>query len=467
MISFPPGFVWGVATSAFQIEGAARVDGKGPSIWDAFCSIPGRIEGGHLPDVAADHYAHYREDVAQMARLGFKAYRFSISWPRVLPQGSGAVNEAGIRFYSDLIDELLAAGIEPWVTLYHWDLPLALQLGYDGWLNPRMADYYLEYADLCFRHFGDRVKNWITFNEPWVIGILGHGQGVFAPGRVSNREPYLVGHHLLLAHARAAELYRSRYGYQQGRIGITNNCDWREPLSNAPEDREAAERALQFFLGWFADPIWLGDYPDVMKKRLGDRLPAFTMDEKSLLKDSADFFGLNHYTAMYAAQACGPVQQGSVFGNGGLSEDQDVQLSVSPDWKQTTLGWAVTPWGCGKLLHWIAGRYGNPPVYITENGATYHDRLHDGRVVDAERMAFFQSYLSECRKAIAGGVNLKGYFAWCLLDTFEWTWGYNQKFGLLHVDFETRKRTPKASALWFKKAIAANSADVDPATVYE
>ena len=462
MRRFPDGFTWGVATSAFQIEGAALSDGKGPSIWDAFCTIPGRVENGDRPDTAADHYAHYKEDVAIISELGFTAYRFSIAWSRLLPEGKGAVNEAGIRFYSNLIDELLAAGIEPWVTLYHWDLPLALQLGHDGWLNPRMADYYLEYADLCFRHFGDRVKNWITFNEPWVTGILGHGQGVFAPGRVSNSEPYIAGHNQLLAHARVVERYRTKYGRQGGRIGITNNCDWREPLSDSQEDRDAAERALQFFLGWFADPIWLGDYPEVMVQRLGERLPAFTPEEKALLKGSADFLGLNHYTTMYAAQAHGPVMSGSVFGNGGLSEDQDVQLSVSPDWKLTTLKWAVAPWGCGKLLHWIAARYGNPPIYITENGATFPEEHRDGKIEDPERTAFFQAYLSECRQAVAEGVNLRGYFAWCLLDTFEWTWGYNQKFGLVHVDFETRKRTPKASAWWFKKAIAANSADVDP-----
>jgi len=261
MPQFPPNFTFGSATSSYQIEGAWQSGGKGLSIWDAFAHTPTKTFDGHTGDRACDHYHLYKEDVAMMAKLGLKAYRFSIAWARILPTGEGKVNEEGIQFYSDLIDELLAHDIEPWVTLYHWDLPLALQMEHDGWLNPAIADFFEKYAKLCFERFGNRVKHWITLNEPWVVAILGYGQGVFAPGRKSNSEPYLAAHHLLLAHAKAYQCYKTLfYPTQQGTIGITNNCDWREPLTESPEDKEAAERALQFFLAWFADPVYFGDY---------------------------------------------------------------------------------------------------------------------------------------------------------------------------------------------------------------
>ena len=415
MTQFPKDFTWGAATSSYQIEGAHNADGKGPSIWDAFCTIPNRIRAGQDGNVAIDHYHRFKEDVSLMKAQGLKAYRFSISWARVLPEGRGKVNEAGIQFYSGLIDELLANDITPWVTLYHWDLPLALQMELDGWLNPDMAGYFADYASLCFDRFGDRVKNWITLNEAWVVSILGYGQGVFAPGRTSNSEPYLAAHHLLLAHARAVEVYRTRYSHQQGMIGITNNCDWREPLTDDPKDKEAAQRALLFFLGWYADPIYLGDYPQVMKDRLGDRLPAFTDQEKALLKGSSDFFGLNHYTTMYAADSGGKVNQGNVFGNGGLSEDQDVNLSQDKNWELTAMNWAVVPWGCRKMLEWISARYGNPDIYITENGFACEDHFQDGRVDDQDRIRYYKQYLEACHQAISTGIKLKGFFAWSFL----------------------------------------------------
>ena len=280
-----------------------------------------------------------------------------------MPTGKGKINESGIQFYSDLIDELLLAGITPWVTLYHWDLPLALQLEDDGWLGDTIAAHFAAYADLCFKRFGDRVKNWITLNEPWVVSILGYGQGVFAPGRTSTSEPYLAGHNLIIAHAKAVEVYRKKYNHQNGQIGISNNCDWREPLTDKQEDLEAAERALQFFLAWFADPIYKGDYPELMKERLGDRLPTFSETEKKLIKGSSDFFGLNHYTTMYASHNEGKQKQ-SVYGNGGISEDQNVSLTLDKNWKLTLMNWAVVPWGCQKLLHWIDQRYDKPDIYI-------------------------------------------------------------------------------------------------------
>lgn len=451
MKQFPEDFTWGSATSSYQIEGAHNLDGKGPSIWDAFSGIPGKTNNLENGNVACDHYHKFREDVKMMKDLGLKAYRFSISWPRVMPTGRGEVNEKGIQFYSDLVDELLANDITPWVTLYHWDLPLALQLEKDGWLNASIADDFLAYADLCFDRLGDRVKNWITFNEPWVVSILGYGQGVFAPGRISNSEPYLAGHHILRSHGKTVALYREKYAHQSGTIGITNNCDWREPLTDSAEDKAAAERALEFFLAWFTDPVYKGDYPQVMRDRLGERLPHFTEEEKTQLKGSSDFFGLNHYTTMYAANATETDKEASVYGNGGLSEDQDVDLSVGKDWQFTNMKWAVVPWGCRKLLEWIDKRYDHPEIIITENGCSYDSEEHD-----PERIAFYKGYLEACHEAIQNGVNLKGYFAWSLMDNFEWALGYSKRFGMVHVDYQTLKRTPKSSAKWYSQVIQDN-----------
>ncbi|WP_298474438.1 GH1 family beta-glucosidase [uncultured Maribacter sp.] len=459
MKKFPKDFLWGTATSSYQIEGAAKEYGKGPSIWDAFCNIPGRVHNAETGEIACDHYHRYKEDIQLMKEMGVKAYRFSIAWARILPEGKGKVNEEGIQFYSDLIDELLNADIVPWVTLYHWDLPLALQLEEDGWLGKSIIDSFADYADLCFSRFGDRVKNWITLNEPWVASILGYGQGVFAPGRKSNSEPYMAAHNLILAHAKAVHVYRESYSYQRGQIGITNNCDWREPLTNSQEDQQAAERALEFFLAWFADPIYKGDYPEVMKERLGERLPVFTPEEKKIIKGTSDFFGLNHYTTMYAAQASGEKKEISVHGNGGISEDQEVDLSLDENWDVTLMDWAVVPWGCKKLLKWIDERYDKPNIYITENGCAYSDELVDGKVEDTNRVNFYKGYLEACEEAISEGVQLKGYFAWSFMDNFEWASGYEKRFGLHYVDFKTLERIPKKSAQWFREVTAANSVD--------
>lgn len=453
MIKFSNDFIWGTATSSYQIEGAHDADGKGPSIWDSFCTIPNRIKNNQNGNVAIDHYHKYKEDVALLKSQGFKAYRFSISWSRIMPDGKGKINEEGILFYSNLIDELLKNDIVPWVTLYHWDLPLALEMENDGWLNSDIVKSFEEYAKVCFVRFGDRVKNWITINEPWVVAILGYGQGVFAPGRVSNSEPYLAAHHLILAHAKAVKLYKTNFKNQKGVIGITNNCDWREPLTDKPADIEAAERALLFFLGWFADPIYFGDYPQVMKDRLGDRLPKFTEEEKALITNSSDFFGLNHYTTMYASEDNHTGEVSSVYGNGGISEDQDVILSQDKDWPLTAFNWSVVPWGCYKLLDWISKRYNNPDIYITENGFACNDTLENGEVNDLDRLDYYRQYLEACNQAIKSGIKLKGYFAWSLFDNFEWASGYSVRFGINYIDSKTLKRIPKASALWFKKII--------------
>ncbi len=462
MKQFPPDFLWGTATAAYQIEGAAQLDGRGPSIWDAFSQIPGKTHQGHTGDVACDHYHRFREDVALLKSMNVQCYRFSISWPRLLPQGRGTVNEKGVEFYNQLIDLLLENNIQPWVTLFHWDLPLALQMEMDGLLNPAIATCFADYARLCFERFGDRVKHWITLNEPWCSAVLGHGNGYFAPGRVSNREPYVAAHHLLRAHAYMVDVYRREFQATQGGvIGITNNCDWHEPLTDSAEDRAAAQRALEFSLGWFADPIYLGDYPQSMRDQLGSKLPEFSEEDRALLRGSSDFFGLNHYnTNMSAARPDDhpPDQNGGIFQDMYNCEGYHVELVTDPSWKQTDMGWNIVPWGIRKLLEWIDRRYRHPPIYITENGCAMPGE--DDRAValnDQGRVEFFQGYIGACHEAIENGVDLRGYMCWSMLDNFEWAYGYSKRFGLTWVDFATGERCPKASFRWYSNVCKTNS----------
>ena len=454
MLKFPRDFIWGTSTSAYQIEGGYNLDGKGPSVWDAFCTIPGKIHNQESGQVACDHYHRYKEDVQLLKSLGIKVYRFSISWSRVMPTGREVVNEQGFRFYSNLVDELLAHGIEPWISLNHFDLPLALELELDGWLNPQLPDIFAQYARICFERLGDRVKHWITFNESWVVAMLSYGQGVFAPGKTSNKLPYLAGHHLLLAHAKAFHVYDKEFRpHQRGQIGITNNCDWREPLTDSKADRDAAQRALEFYFGWFTDPVFFGNYPQSMIERVGERLPVFTAEESALLKGSADFIGLNHYNTFLAADARGNIGKSSPYANLGIAEDQDVNLSVLPHWEITNMNWPVVPEGLYKLLKWIDERYNKPVIYITENGCAVDDNLVDGEVNDLKRQEYFEGYLSHCHRAIEEGVDVRGYFVWSLMDNFEWASGYQMRFGIVYVEPETLERIPKASALWYKRVI--------------
>jgi beta-galactosidase len=456
-MQFSKDFIWGASTSAYQIEGAWNKDGKGPSVWDAFCAIPGKTVNGESGQLACDHYHRYKEDVQLMKSLGIKVYRFSVSWSRIMPTGRGEVNPQGIKFYSDLIDELLANDIEPWISLYHFDLPLALQFEMDGWLYPQISDLFADYAKVCFENFGDRVKNWMTFNEAWVVSMLCHGLGVFPPAKVSNSLPYLAGHHLLLAHAKAYRLYDQQFrATQKGRVCITNNCDWREPLTDSQADKDAAQRALEFYFGWFTDPIFFGKYPDSMVERLGDRLPKFTEEEYHLVKGSADFIGLNHYNTFMASDAQGKIEKSSPYANLGIAEDQDVNLIAKPEWEMTSMNWPVVPEGIYKLLKWIDQRYNKPVIYITENGCAFKDVVVNGLVDDQRRINYFDQYLRMVQKAIEEGVDCRGYFIWTLMDNFEWALGYQMQFGICHVDRETLKRTPKASALWFKELIAKN-----------
>lgn len=447
-------FYWGVATAAHQIEGAWLEDGKGMNIWDAYCHTPGKIENGDTSEDACDHYHRIEEDVALMKKLGVDGYRFSIAWTRIVPDGKGAVNQAGIDFYNRLIDCLVENGITPFVTLYHWDLPLTLQLEDDGWLNYRTAEAFERYAKICFDAFGDRVKHWITFNENWCTAVLGHGTGVFAPGRISNDEPYLAAHNLLLAHGLAVKAYRG--GNYGGVIGIANNCDWREPLTDAVEDVNAAEEAVVFFFAWLTDPVIFGDYPAMMRERLGERLPTFTEAQSEMLRGSTDFIGLNHYTTHYASRE--PAEVNPVApenGNGGISSDQQVHLSFDSDWKVTSNGWYVVPWGFRKLLNWIHARYGDLPIYVTENGCSVEADSREDAVDDQFRADFIRGYTDALKAARdEDGVPVRGYFCWSLMDNFEWCRGYAMRFGIVYCDFNTYERAPKSSYFEYQKILS-------------
>lgn len=469
-LRFPPDFTFGAATASFQIEGAAAEGGRGPSIWDDFSKKPGNTHNGATGDVACDHYHRFRHDVAIMASMGVRAYRFSISWSRLIPNGEGDVNEEGACFYSDLIDELLSHGITPWVTLYHWDMPSALDSEFGGWLGPkeRVMAAFGAYARTCFSRFGDRVKNWITLNEPWCSAVLGYGTGQHAPGRssASDTEPYIAAHNLLLAHAEAVRIFRSEFAQGQGgQIGISLNADFRQPRDiSSVEDAHAALRAMEFSLGWFAEPVHFGAYPACMRSACGDRLPRFTAEESELLRGSSDFFGLNSYSANLAAACHRPL------GGGGYWEDIGVEWwHRDPDWEKTDMDWPIVPWAFRELLLYVQSCYEpRNGIYITENGCALEPEssvLHDQRpgaleplawageeedpcweaLNDLQRVRFFRAHLSAVHAARSRGADVRGYFAWSLLDNFEWAEGYSKRFGLVRVDYKTQSRQVKAS----------------------
>lgn len=456
---FPPDFVFGVATSAYQIEGGANEGGRGPSIWDAFTRRKGAIIDGSNGDVAVDHYHQYKEDIELIAKFGFGAYRFSISWSRIFPDGMGTkINDDGIKFYNSIIDSLLAKGIEPYVTLYHWDLPLHLEELMGGWLNKEIVKYFAVYADTCFANFGDRVKNWITINEPLQTAINGFDIGIFAPGRHehSSVEPYLAAHHQILAHAAAVSIYRSKYqDLQGGQIGLVLDCEWAEAYSNKIEDKVAAARRLDFQLEWYLCPIYNEDYPEIMRKTLGDQLPKFSEEDKKLLRNSKpDFLGINHYTSRFICHV--------TDNTGGTYYYKAQAMKRIAEWEggepigeKAASEWLyVCPWGLQKLLTYIAQRYNNIPIYVTENGMDDEDTdspLHE-MLDDKLRVRYFNGYLSAVAHAIKNGANVKGYFAWSLLDNFEWANGYTKRFGLIYVDYKNGlSRHPKSSAYWFRR----------------
>ncbi len=442
------GFKWGAATAAYQVEGAAARDGKGPSIWDVFTAIPGKTVADETGEIACEHYARVRDDIAEMNRLGLRAYRFSVAWPRVMPHGRGRVNAAGLDFYERLVDGLLAAGIQPMLTLYHWDLPAALQFELGGWLHRDLPELFADYADLLFNRLGDRVETWLTLNEPWVVVDAGYIHGVHPPGVRDESAGYLAGHNLLRAHAYAVARFRSSRA-ARGSISFALNSTYAYPASDSPADHAAAERAMLGFAGWFGDPVWFGDYPAELRDRLGDRLPEFSPQDQRLLRRSIDFLALNYYFSDVVAHAAG---------RGPL----ETVVLPQPERVHTTMNWPVTPDGLRDLLLWLHARYGELPAYVTENGAAFPDVCEaDGFVRDEQRVAYLREHILAALEAKSRGVDLRGYFVWSLMDNLEWAAGYGQRFGLLHVDRATLARRAKASANWYA-ALIRHWNDDDP-----
>ncbi|KAF4563760.1 Beta-glucosidase 1B [Pleurotus pulmonarius] len=444
----PSDFIWGLATAAYQIEGAVTEAGRGPSIWDTFSHIPGKVADRTTGDDATDSYHRWREDVALLKSYGVKAYRFSISWSRVIPLGGrdDPVNEEGIKHYRTLIEALVKEDITPFVTLYHWDLPQALHDRYGGWLDRQIVDDFVHYSQVCFDAFGDLVKHWITLNEPWIISVLGYGHGVFAPGRSSDRsrsehgdsstEPWIVGHHIILAHAYAANAYRK--SQQTGAIGITLDCIWYLPFDGSPEAADGVAASLAARIGWFADPIYKGHYPEYLRKSIGIRLPEFTPEELQVVKGSSDFFGMNTYTTQIVSN---DEFNGKVKATFTRADGTQLGTQAHVPWLQT----------CKLLIisDGIMTTY-NKPIYVTENGFAVKNEssLSVAEAIhDSDRVEYYRAYSQALLDAVCSdGVDVKGYFGWSLLDNFEWAEGYTVRFGVTYVDYATQKRYPKDSA---------------------
>ncbi|KAI0058821.1 beta-glucosidase 1A [Artomyces pyxidatus] len=460
--SLPESFQWGYATASYQIEGSPDADGKGPSIWDTHTHKPNITIDGLTGDTATESYKLWREDIALLKSYGVTAHRFSLSWSRIIPEGSrhSRVNQAGIDYYRNYIQELLKNGIRPYVTLYHWDLPDALDKSYEGWLNKEeIVQDFVYYAETCFAAFGDLVRDWITLNEPWCVANLGYGTGVNAPGRSSDRkrcptgdskkEPWIVIHNQILAHAYAVEAYNKTFREAQGgQIGVSLDSFWFIPYDDEPENVAAAQRAMDFRLGLLADPIYKGAYPSSMKKILGDRLPDFTPEEVEVLRaSSSDFFGLNTYTTMF-------VKDGGVSDVLGVVTNTFTGKDGGVIGRESHVGWmrdsfASLPTTL-RLTAWTQ-RY-QKPIFVTENGFPAkgeNDKPFEEAIKDADRVAYFRGYVNAMLDAsVEDGVDVRGYFAWTLLDNFEWADGYTTRFGCTYVDFKTQKRTPKDSAIF-------------------
>ncbi|MDT7786017.1 MAG: beta-glucosidase [Pseudonocardiales bacterium] len=435
MTTFAPGFLWGAATSSYQIEGAAAEDGRLPSIWDTFCATPGKVDNGDTGAVAADHYHRYREDVGLMTELGLGAYRFSIAWPRVQPLGSGAVNQRGLDFYRRLVDTLLEQDIQPWPTLYHWDLPQPLEDA-GGWPERDTALRFAEYAAIVHEALADRVTHWTTLNEPWCSAFLGYATGRHAPGRREPAAAVRAAHHLLLGHGLAAR------AMPEARVGITLNLTHVSPVSSADQDLDAARRIDGMQNRLFLDPVLLASYPEDV---LADLAPVTGFDhvQEGDLKTIAapiDFLGVNYYSPMLVGHGTTPSPSAYVGSEHVRQHDGGRQ--------RTSIGWEIDARGLLDLLLRLERAYPAIPLYITENGAAFEDELHD-----SARVAYLDGHVRACAEAVSRGVPLQGYFAWSLLDNFEWSFGYAQRFGIVHVDYATQRRTLKDSARWYADVI--------------
>jgi beta-glucosidase len=439
---FPDDFTWGAATSAYQIEGSPLADGAGESIWHRFAHLPGKIHGGDHGDVACDHYRRFADDVLLMRELGIQAYRFSIAWSRVLPQGSGHPNPQGLDFYSRLVDTLLENGIEPSATLYHWDLPAALE-DRGGWAHPDAPKWFTEYAQLMFRALGDRVPMWATLNEPWVTMDNGYVTGGHAPGRCDWAEAAKVSQNLVRAHAAAVAEYRVE---ANGQIGLVVNLVPVEPATDSPADRAAAGRMDAYLNRHFLDPALLGTFPVELPEMFGDAWTALDRDEMTQLSPPIDFIGINYYLRIVVRDEAG-------------AGPPRAQVVSPPDRTYTAMGWEIFPRGLTETLAWIRTRYGDVPLYVTENGAAYDDiPLSNGSVNDVERVRYIKEHLRAAGQSLRAGINLRGYFVWSLFDNFEWQHGYSKRFGIVRVDFSTQRRVPKASAQFYSDVIQSRGA---------
>ncbi|CAI9089591.1 OLC1v1024186C2 [Oldenlandia corymbosa var. corymbosa] len=471
---FPRDFLWGAATSAYQVEGAYNESGKGLSSWDNFTHAhPEKIIDHTTGDIAVDSYHVFKEDIKIASDLGLDSYRFSISWSRILPNGnrSGGVNQEGIDYYNNLIDELLANGIQPFVTMFHFDLPQALEDAYGGFLSSRIVDDFQDFADVLFSEFGDRVKYWITLNEPWTFSNHGYGIGKFAPGRCSEwqklncvggdsgTEPYIVTHNQLLAHAAVTNLYRMKYQkWQNGKIGISVAALWFEPYDACDENNKARDRALDFMLGWFMEPLTSGTYPESMRIRTGTRLPSLNKTERGLLKQSYDFIGLNYYTSRYAkhnpnASSWSYITDSEVDILEERHNKPIGEVAVEGSWLR------IYPKGLRELLKYIKTKYNDPIIYITENGLN-EARIDDKNILEAikddARKDYIHDHLCCIYQAIEKyRINVTGYFVWSLVDNFEWAYGFSIRFGINYVDFNDKflTRYPKHSAVWYKSIL--------------
>ncbi len=442
--SFPRDFVWGAATASYQIEGAVNAGGRGPSIWDTFSHIPGNVALNHTGDVACDHYHRWREDIALMKQLGLGAYRFSIAWPRILPEGTGRVNPDGLRFYSDLVDGLLEAGITPWVTLYHWDLPQPLE-DRGGWPSREIVQAFVEYTDVVTRHLGDRVKHWITLNEPHVFTFVGYGGGRHAPGRDDQFEAARASHHALLAHGEAMRVIRANV---PGAVaGITLNMSKVYPATPSEPDAQAAAIVDASLNRWFAGPVFGQGYPPELLAFYQSQGEFVKPGDMQTIAAPVDFLGINNYFPIYAT--ADPRQPH------GLSTLTPEELAAAGH-TLTEMGWPVVPQGLVDLLIDLHETYRPAALYITENGAAFADELSEGAVHDARRVQYLHDHLSALADVTAGGVPLRGYFVWSLLDNFEWGHGYTKRFGIVYMDYETLRRIPKDSYHWYRQTVANN-----------
>ena len=426
---FPPGFVWGVATSAYQIEGAASEDGKGRSIWDSFCQLPGVIADGSNGDMACDHYHRWSEDLDLVASLGVNAYRFSVSWPRVRPNGSGAWNNKGVDFYERVVDGLLERGVTPYVTLNHWDLPQELQAR-GGWADRETVYRFVEYAQGIAARLGDRVASITTHNEPWVMSVLGHETGIFAPGVKDRAVAMQVAHNLMLSHGLALQALRAQGC--KARLGIVLNLAPMHPATDTPADRVSAQLEDGRLLRWYMDPLFKATYPADVLAYLGADAPQVQAGDMAAIATPMDFLGVNYYSRGVVS-AAGP---------------WDTKRSGLP---LTDMDWEVYPEGLTELLLRLHRDYPVPPLFVTENGAAFKDHLVDGRVADERRIDYISRHLGAIAEAIRQGVSMQGYMVWSLMDNFEWASGFEKRFGIVYVDYASQTRTLKNSALWYRK----------------